>query len=390
MTSRFFLGNFDFEHELADPSGWRASRHVQRLLAERASAWIALADDGDWIWTPEPITESFWDELAAAGLPRVHGVTCFDKPSTTDIKLVPWGWTTRLAGLASSWSSKQGEAVSSDGRPPDLNAVRLGNSREWAFQVECRLNVALPGAARLEQLSDLASFVERSARLFGELPDKHAWVIKANYGMSGRERILGRGSRLSEPQQRWLQRRLASDHAVFFEPWLIILAEAGLQWDVPQLGFGEPKLLGVTPLLCDSQGVYRGSRIAWETNIPTEWQFAVEPGQHVTGQLQQLGYVGPVGIDAAIYETPNGQRIVRPLQDINARFTLGRVALGFRRWLQPDEQAVWWHVTQEDDVAKKLPHDARVIRTSPARIGEQPAQHQSLLVIAKSMSTSTL
>ncbi|OYW15327.1 MAG: hypothetical protein B7Z55_15100, partial [Planctomycetales bacterium 12-60-4] len=48
-------------------------------------------------------------------------------------------------------------------------------------------------------------------------------------------------------------------------------------------------------------------------------------------ELQAAGYFGPVGIDAMWYRDANGKLACRPLQDINARWTMGRLALGWRR-----------------------------------------------------------
>ena len=143
--ARLFVGNFDFEHELADPRGWRASADVRRMLAERACSWLALADDGDLIWTPEPIDDLFWDQMAQAGLPRVHGVTDWAEALCAGCELVPWGWTERIA------------AHDHSGTIRNFDAVRIGNSRSWSFDLEQEFGVALPGAARIERVEDMTA-----------------------------------------------------------------------------------------------------------------------------------------------------------------------------------------------------------------------------------------
>lgn len=380
---RLFFGNFDFEHQLAEPKGWRTPTNVKRLLAERATAWIALAETGDFVWTPEEISNSFWEELAGAGLPHVHGICDVTKLPAEKVALAPWGWSPQAEAQFGKPRVRGGGGDVQMTRP-EFEVVRLGNSRAWSFEVEQSLGVALPGAARVERFDEFAETVTRSARHFDEKPDNHAWVIKANYGMAGRERILGRGRQLTEAQQNWLQRRLVADKVVFFEPWLRVVAEVGLQFEVPTSGQEDARLIGVTPLICDSRGSFRGSGISSASTVSPDWLSAVETGLHVTRQLQQLGYFGPVGIDAAIYEDACGKRITRPLQDINVRFTMGRLALGFRRVLRPGESAVWWHVAREQDLPRDWPPGARVIRTSPPVVGNQPTQHRSLLVIQSS------
>lgn len=357
-----FFGNFHFESELSAARGWNPAASLQRMSAERAPSWIALAEEGDLIWTPEPIADSFWESLAALGLPRVSG--CRNPPNEA-FELVPWGWSlsSRLLGGRES-------------QPTD-EAVRLGNSREWSFELERQLGVALPGAARITRLEEIADVVRRSASQLGEPDSEHAWVIKANFGMAARERVLGRGPLLTLANERWLQRRLQSDGAVFFEPWLRRRAEVGIQWSLPKLGLGQPTLQGLTPLLTDNQGGYRGSEFSFETIVPAEWQSAVDVSQRAARHLQQLGYFGPLGIDAAIYEDSTGRAIARPLQDINARYTMGRLALGFRRLLRPGEQGVWEH-GRCDELTVGV---AQEINLTPSLIGDTPPKHWSRVVV---------
>ena len=397
---RLFYGNYDFEHELADPVGWQAPLVVRRLLAERASAWIALADDGDLIWTPEEIPDSFWNELAEAGLPRVRGVTDLGALAMDNIELVPWGWSRRAVALARLTATPSACARSNIGRenthadgvgvkqsnvtsPPSEAAVRAGNSRAWSFALEQELDVALPGAARLERLDDLATIVTKSAQHWSDRPDEHRWVIKANFGMAARERILGRGVLLSASHQGWLQRRFAADGCVFFEPWLPIREEVGLQFTIPPRVVGTPRLEGITPLLTDAQGGYRGSRFSRDEAVPEHWQPAVEIALRAAERLQQLGYFGPLGIDAAKHELLTGEVVLRPLQDINARFTMGRLALGFRSLLRANETGVWKHLMAEDistaDSSQGRP--VRIIPTTQKIVGGQPTQHRSAVVI---------
>ncbi len=366
---RLFVGNFHFEHELTAVAGWHPSAALRRMSAERVVSWISLAEDGDRIWTPEPISEDFWNSLAKHGLPHVRGVVDLDSAARNVHEVIPWGWSART------------RAISGTTAQPSDSSVRQGNSREWSFAEEQELGVALIGAARLERIEDLFEAVRRSASELSEPVADHAWVVKANFGMAARERLLGRGPTLTPPQQDWLSRRLAADGAVFFEPWLQRRAEVGIQWTLPPLGQGEPKLEGVTPLLCDSQGGYRGSECSLDASIPHDWQRAVEVCEQVAKRLQTLGYFGPLGIDAAIYEDAAGTAHVRPLQDINARFTMGRLALGFRWMLRSGERGVWRHGRSAELTPLAAVEAVREIDLTPPLIGGSPPTHGSRLCI---------
>jgi hypothetical protein len=44
-------------------------------------------------------------------------------------------------------------------------------------------------------------------------------------------------------------------------------------------------------------------------------------------ELQRAGFVGPIGIDAFVYRTPQGDCRLKPVVEINPRYTMGRLTL---------------------------------------------------------------
>src|SRR6185312_4379915 len=102
------------------------------------------------------------------------------------------------------------------------------------------LGLGLEGARVLRSEEELQSHIAR-------VPPGERWVLKAAFGMAGRERIPGCGPALPEATRNWCRRRLHKHGGIVFEPWLERVEEAGLQVDVP--ASGEPVLVGVTPLL---------------------------------------------------------------------------------------------------------------------------------------------
>jgi len=228
-------------------------------------------------------------------------------------------------------------------------------------------------------------------RAFGNGP--RGWLLKANFGMSGREAVRGRGTLLDEKTRNWAQRRLTAAGPITFEPIVERLAEAGIQLEVPQSG--SPLLIGVTPLLVDGSGVYRGSRLGCPAKELEGWQPAVETAKRVARRIQQLGYFGPLGIDAMQYRDEAGESRLRLLQDINARYTMGRLALGFSRALPSGWCGTWLHFNrrhlqgrERDDwlhnMRHVLPADMMTAATSPWSIDSQPVEHHAVLLLAPS------
>ncbi len=378
-SSRLFVGNFDFEHEL---SGRKSSRGSERIVSELASVWLSIAREDDILWMPEAPDAEFVKEIAAQGFPAVRILSreteLAELRKQSPLVCCPWGWSQEIR----RWAERQNLQI--DAPPP--SAVACANSRRSSFGLESEWNVGLPNSAQVGSIAEwesaLASFVPHQR-----------WVAKSEFGMSARERLLGTGPKLSAAQVAWASKRFQARQVLILEPWVEILAEAGLQFDVPPLGEGEPCLLGITPLFTDRSGVYRGSRFDPAAEQETDWSGAREVCQIAAKRVQCLGYFGPLGIDAAWYRDSDGRRKLRPLQDINARWTMGRLSLGFRSRLAPGEAGAWLHLpcpaeTPESardwwtGLAKLLPPETRLLRTSPMTTGGRVTGHATALVIA--------
>lgn len=338
---RIFVGNFDFEHDLT--SGPRElSREARSLAADLVSVWLAVAKPDDVIWSPTGVPSFDFADWQRRGIALPRFVSSEpDLPRGADWELVPWGWTSQLL----AWGRKQGWSCPA----PPIDIVRQVNSRIFRWELEVELGVALPGSVVIKSVQQLLAHVAQHAA------DGAGWVLKANFGMAGRERSLGRGPKVEEHVLNWARKRLATSDGLVFEPWLDRMSEAGFQWRIPAAG--EPQLVGITRLLTDTAGGYRGSRIATRFQEYDDWQRVIEPTRTVAQRLQSLGYWGPLGVDVMRYRVARDQFAYRPLQDVNARWTMGRIALGLQRLLLPEYTANWLH--DHDLVTEALSTDPR-------------------------------
>ena len=328
---------------------------------------MTVAEPGDFILAAGAVGQGFLDHIAAQGLSDIHIVQRSEEVPR-GATLVPWGWTPELVRLAAhhGWVADA----------PNPHAVRTANSRRFSLELEQEWSVGLPGADVILSLEDL----QRRLRGFSA---GQRWVLKANFGMSARERLLGRGPALSDAAAGWTQKRLSIDGRVIFEPWVERIAEAGVQVTIPLRG--APHLDGVTPLLCDDSGQYRGSRFSPAAESDAVWARAIETALRAGERLQQLGYFGPLGIDAMRYRDADGIERLRPLQDINARWTMGRLSLGLRRLSRRGEHATWLHV-RWPTAPQSLPN-VRSIRTSAFEINGEPTQQGTMALFAPDEQT---
>ncbi len=168
----------------------------------------------------------------------------------------------------------------------------------------------------------------------------HRIVVKEAYGVAGNNAI-----RLWEPeilpaQRKWLARAVAQSRQVVVEPWLDRALDFSVQLEMEP---GRLKLCGYTGLVNDRKGQFLAnwaepgyaclpSRVAALFASPAEMQeqlqhFYMEIFRLLEPELQRVGFVGPISVDAFVYRTPEGGRRLKPVVEINPRYTMGRVTL---------------------------------------------------------------
>lgn len=378
--NRLFLGNFDFEEQLRGET--RRSAKLERLVTELAACWLAVCDAGDRIWCPGRVEPAFV-ELLAERL-RSLGPSLGDREVTEAIfvgdpsqipagmKLVPWGWSP----AAVEFGQRHGLHV----QHPPLELVKRANSREFSVPRELPPDDETVYAELCLTLGQVLAKIER-------IPSSLQWVIKANWSHAARERIIGRGPHLSDADIAWVKQRLARDGVVCWELWLNRHSEFGVQWEIAE--DGAVQLIAVTELLVDARGQYAGTLVPGSSPLtpspsprgsgePGWWhENAVTATRPVVEELASLGYFGPVGIDCMRYfdAGANCERL-RVLQDLNVRWTMGRLAAEWSRKLS-EKPILWWHGAR--DAAPDWSQSSEWIPTSPDSLHEQPVSHRTWL-----------
>jgi hypothetical protein len=387
---RVFYGNFDFEHELAS-SAYNRSNRLTRLNAELTTHLLAMARDGDHLSYPDDAPVDFLTEAARSGFPVVS-TEVLESCSTDDLSMVPWGWSKAARSFAES------QGWSCDAPPPD--AVSKANSRMFSFESEQSLHASIPGSAVVDSMPSLEAAILNAAFVWKCRPTELCWLLKAEFSMSGRERISANGTNFEDSTENWIGRRLAAGGRLYFEPHVVPLLELSSQWSLQSRvpdddHLREPTLLGVTQLLTDKAGQFLGSILLDQELTDaaahdsdgfrlsrTMLDRVVTNARSVAGEVLRLGYHGPLGIDAMVYRGPDGEPAVRTIQDVNARLTMGRIALElFRRFA--DSGCPAWLLVPPDWLrgegdAPAPDHSTRRL-TSPHWIDGKPAQRVGVL-----------
>ncbi len=169
----------------------------------------------------------------------------------------------------------------------------------------------------------------------------HRVVVKETHGLAGHNAI-----RLWEPeilpaQRHWLARAVQAGRQVVVEPWLERELDFSIQFEMEPRGL---KLCGYTGLVNDRKGQFLAN---WaEANygqcLPAKVTALFRASADVSERLQRLysevcslleaelqraGFLGPISIDAFVYRTPQGDCRLKPVVEINPRYTMGRLTV---------------------------------------------------------------
>ncbi|MEQ9409741.1 MAG: hypothetical protein RIK87_18540 [Fuerstiella sp.] len=386
--------NLDFEDELAGRQVSRSAGTVQ-VLTDLAPLMGLLAGPGDMLLTDAAVDgPGRPDWLRYAEIPSVDLLT------DAETQIVPWGWSDTVRQLA----ARVGMPPE---RIPPAHPVRQVNGRNFSSRFDyvkaedrsCRMPFGRQSFGTL--CCDMGQWQSAVQRLAAA--GYHRWIAKPEHSHAGRNRLLATGTSLNQQQQAWLDRHLNSETGVYVEPWVERTEEAGLQFDIacPESGASADdaeagiRFLGATQLLNDRMGRFFGSVTAADPYFENRWEGAIQHGLSVCRAARALGYFGPLGIDCFGFRTPGGREMTRFCNDINARFTMGRLALQLRSQLKTGELGAWCQFATRrfstflESMRKTLGQaefcDVRAVVTSPLSVGGRPVCFGTVLLVAEAL-----
>lgn len=184
-------------------------------------------------------------------------------------------------------------------------------------------------------LASLAARLERWPDWTGK-----RFTLKPRFGSTGRGRVGGVGV-VDTPAIRRALGRLAARGGAVFEPWLDRRHDLSVSlWiPVPRATTELPTLLGSLEMLTTPSGGYRGhcgeidSRGRIFSGHPEDEALRGHAAA-LGARARAEGYFGPCGVDAFVYREGEALRL-RPAVELNARPTMGLIAMGVLRRVVP-------------------------------------------------------
>lgn len=173
----------------------------------------------------------------------------------------------------------------------------------------------------------------------------HKIVIKQAVGLAGSNAVRLFEPVILESHRHWMTRTLARGQALIIEPWLERELDFSVQLEMTPAGL---KLCGYTGLLNDARGQFVGNWAEphYHTRIPAAVVALFAEPPDIARRLLQLyadifvlleallrraGFLGPLGIDAFVYRDAKGTPRVKPIVEINPRYTMGRLTVELMR-----------------------------------------------------------
>ncbi len=228
----------------------------------------------------------------------------------------------------------------------------------------------------------------------------HRVVVKQAHGLAGRNAI-----RLWEPeilptQRQWLVRSLEDCRQLVVEPWL----ERELDFSVQlEMGPGGLKLCGYTGLINDRKGQFLANwvetdyRRCLSDTLPALFPAQPDISERIQclygeiaslleSELQSAGFAGPVSIDALVYRAPKDEHRLKPVVEINPRYTMGRLTLELMKHAYPGSYGLFRLVTRAQARAEGFAELSAYARSMAERKrlalqGEPPKIRQGALCL---------
>jgi uncharacterized ferritin-like protein (DUF455 family) len=301
-------------------------------------AWMVAAED--LVLAPPP-RAAFVAALADAGLP-LPGFVAPGSPLPRVREVVAWAHTPALArelpDLVPPWDPRRVEVHG--------KAFAAGCAR--AFLADAALG------ARADDVGAVCRTAAEVEAAVGE----GRWVVKADLSTAGGHRVWLEGpwSRAPDAARRFVARALDLGPVVV-ERALRVAAELSVHVDVAD---DEVRPRGITRFWA-TRGVYRGtvlgplhlglaSPVARFLHRDGRERDAVarelgRAARSVGLRARDAGHRGPLSVDALVVGEPDqGPEALRlkPISEVNPRWTMSRLALALRDRLAPGAVGVWW------------------------------------------------
>ncbi len=346
-TPNVFVFNPFAEGYIAHGKKFSPVRQQAELARDLENLPQFLCRQDDVVLVSERPSVHFLGGLKQAGfaLPEfvtLNGMTGL--ASRTLGRLRPWAWGPDSVELLAPLLPKVAGEIRTSWQRFNDGIAQL-YSKVWSADFLRRV-LARPGESWLcteaevgiaaDTLDDALAAIE-SIRQRGH----HKVVVKEALGLAGHNAIRLWEPELLEAQRRWIGNAIENRRLLVIEPWLEREIDFSVQLEMTTGGL---ELRGYTGLINDRRGQFQANWAApnYLRRLPDAVTSLFREPRDVVARLHALyggifllleeklrrvDYIGPLGIDAFVYRTPAGEARLKPIVEINPRYTMGRLTV---------------------------------------------------------------
>lgn len=252
------------------------------------------------------------------------------------------------------------------GRPAHISARKLSGLRPWAWSPDASdtlrpftgsIAPGMPHPWREAwpaewfskeiglRLEELLGPVPETGRLFHDTDavlseiTRHLAagqaLLKAPFACAGRGHLRVNHESIPAKTRGWIDNTLAAHGAVVVEPWLDRVLDFSALYESKADGVAH---LGFTVMENDAAGRFLGIRVGpkWGNLLPEDIAAFLFREARVLDLYQNRlppliagllpGYRGPLCVDAMVHRRADGSMALKPVVELNVRFTMGRLA----------------------------------------------------------------
>ncbi len=339
--NRLHVANTNFEWEIAENKTIPLEKTFEKhqIFLQLQFLPFLYAEPGDGVLVTHEPEEEFWQTLASLKItaPKLHLLNHADELGAYRIE--SWGASRSVADWAHIHHLHYDM--------PSWEITKKVNSKEFSFQCSPKL----PGASLLYSEEEAMKWL---AKL------KAPAVLKTCFGVSGKGHLhIDPLTPLNTQKiMQFLSKEWKMQRPVIAEPWVTRLLDFSTQWEIHPKG--KIEYVGVTICENDAKGRYLTNRVG---DVPAYFglyfpylEEHLSVAKQALKKIAALGYFGNVGIDAMLYQqnTIPCKILLQPIVEINARKTMGWVALKLHEQHFKSHEKLALHYISSDAQLKSL------------------------------------
>lgn len=353
-TPTVFFFNPLAEARLASGKGFSPNKHQTQLTRDLTSLPMFLCRQDDIVLVERKPSVHFLSGLKEVGFTLPEFVESVAPLAERKLgALRPWAWGPDSVELFGPlWPNLTEQKRSASECFNEGIAELYGKT--WSADFLRRLLETKPPAAWLgpnEMVGVTVTSVSAALETISAIRSRnhHKIVLKESVGVAGSNALRLFEPEILETQKRWIVNVIESGHALVVEPWLERVMDFSAQLEMTPTGL---KLCGYTGLINDARGQFQANwaeprhEKAFPTAVLASLQVTPRAGNEIQvfygdlfnaleTELRAVGFLGPLGIDCFVYREASGALKLKPVVEINPRYTMGRVTVELMKHICP-------------------------------------------------------